>query len=97
MPWTLQIVGCVNGEPHEFDGKYVKLYDPTYHLPNGQYEGGILELTTDRGQARRFVSHVEAMEQWRQPAGCKCHGIRPWDGNPNRPLTAFHVAIERTD
>jgi len=93
MPCVLRILSCVNGEPTSFDGKYVKAYDPTVHPAIGQYNGGILEVTDDIKEAMQFPSFIEAMEKWREPAGCDCHGIRPWDGRPNRPLTAWHVEV----
>lgn len=88
----IRIVGCVNGQPHPYNGKYVKDYDPTYHLPDGEYDGGILELTDNRAEAMRFSDPVEAMEKWRQPAGCHCHGVRD-DGELNRPLTAWNAEM----
>lgn len=90
----IRIIGCVDGNPCEFDGQFVSAYDPTVHLPDGDYDGGILEVTPDRTHALQFAGAGEAMNKWRQPAGCKCHGIRPWDGKENRPLTAWHVVIE---
>ena len=94
MQYGIKVVKRVDGQDSEFDDKWVAQYDPTYHWPNGVYDGGIFTVTTDPAEALSFSSPGEAAEKWRQPTGCTCHGIRPWDGKPNRPLTAFTVAIE---
>jgi hypothetical protein len=89
----LQVISRCDGYPSRFDGQYVKAYDPTVHLLNGGYDGGLLETTADKTEAMLFADAAVALEKWRQPAGCPCHGVRPWDGKPNRPLTAFHCAV----
>lgn len=95
MSYVIRIVGCCDPSHTEYDGKYVAEYDPTVHRPSGEYDGGLLRLTDNPSEALRFEYPGDAMEKWRQPAGCDCHGIRPWDGEPNRPLTAWHVEIFR--
>jgi hypothetical protein len=89
---VLQIISRADGWTGH-DDKYVARYDPTVHKPDGGYDGGILELTDDPRKALKFSDAGEALEKWRQPAGCQCHGIRPWDGKPNRPLTAYTVTV----
>ncbi len=71
----------------DFDGRYVKAYDPTYQPVGAPYSGGILEVTRDPNQALQFPDVAAAFEKWRQP-----HGIRP-DGEPNRPLTAWSMEV----
>jgi hypothetical protein len=86
MSFVIQLLGTAAGETTEFDGKYVVHYDPTY-VDAGGYDGGILEVTTDRSKAQRFPDKRAAFEKWREP-----FGIRQ-DGQPNRPLTAWTVSI----
>ena len=90
MRVAIRIIGRVDDEPTQFDGKFVKAYDPTYRLPDGSYDGGILEVTSEPSEALSFLTMEEAAKKWAQS-----YGIRPWDGKPNRPLTAFHCSIER--
>lgn len=84
MSCVIQLIETAAGEPTEFDGQYVRYYDPTYVHPEG-YDGGILEVTPDPKQAMQFPNVEAAMEKWRQP-----YGVRA-DGKPNRPLTAWMV------
>lgn len=86
MP-SIKLIGLSNGEDTQFDGKFVKLYDPHYCPDGEQYDGGKLEVTPNRDEALEFPDAKAAIEYWRQS-----HGIRP-DGKPNRPLTAFSVEI----
>lgn len=51
----------------------------------------VIEFAHDRAHALRFASHIEAAECWR--AVREPEPIRPWDGKPNRPLTAYSVEI----
>lgn len=66
--------------------------------PAGQYlaeydnQTGESAWTDDLAKAMRFEDGPAALECWRQ-----VHArdpVRPWDGKPNRPLTAFTVTIE---
>jgi hypothetical protein len=93
MKWGILIIQRSDGELTGFAGKWVSAYDPTYHQPSGAYDGGILEASSIPDRALTFSSPGDAMDKWKQPAGCRCHGTR-WDGKPNRPLTAFTVSVE---
>lgn len=86
-PVLLRLMGLAAGGASEFDGLYVKYYDPTWTPPHGAYDGGILEVTHDPKRAWHFDSAADAMELWRT-----AHGTRE-DGKPNRPLTAWTVEI----
>jgi hypothetical protein len=88
MSCVILLVGTVAGVPTEFDGKYVKLYDPTYVHPDG-YDGGILEVTSDKCEAMQFPDAGAACAKWMQ-----AYGWREDDGEPNRPLTAWNVSVE---
>lgn len=86
----IRLVGTATGEPTEFDGTYVKFYDPTYVHPDG-YDGGTLEVTKDPREAMQFPDLGAALAKWRQAFG--------WGGcgQPNRPLTAWTVTFEEVE
>lgn len=85
---TIKLVGTAAGVPTEFDGKYVKHYDPAVMPADGSpYDGGILEVTDDPSQAKQFETAEAAFLYWRQS-----FGIRN-DGDLERPLTAWSVEI----
>jgi len=68
------------GEPTGYDGQYLKDFD--FEAYSGQ---GMISMTPDLAQAKRFASVFDAWEfRKRQPV---CRPLRP-DGLPNRPLTA---------
>jgi hypothetical protein len=67
-------------------GHFLKSYRPEAH--NGRGEA---DWTIELRFARRFVSKEQAWEYWRQVP--KSRPTRP-DGQPNRPLTAYTIAIE---
>lgn len=83
----IRIITLTVGGHSDFDGQYVKQYDPTFHPQGEPYDGGLLVVTPNRDEARQFESTAEALAYWRQS-----HGIRE-DGQPNRPLTAFDCEI----
>ena len=67
-------------------GQYLKSYDPEAH--DGQ---GFAEWTDDPSQAKKFISALDAHALWTTIP--KSRPTRP-DGRPNRPLTAFSIAVE---
>ena len=85
---TIKIIGLINGQPTEFDGKYLVEYDPT---PTEDERGEFVHLvvTDDRAEALQFPSTAEAYECWRAVSK---KGPRA-DGMPDRPLTAYCVEI----
>ena len=91
---TLRIVGRVDGQPSEFDGKYIVDYEPELHDPDGNYDGGVIDVRDNRSDADVFATMEESAEMWKRGPSCECHRTRA-DGQPNRPLTAFTVEIER--
>lgn len=90
----IQLLGTWFG-PHEYSGGYVVSYDPEYHLPSGDYDGGDLVTTPDRDKATHFTMD-EAFALWRSGPTCPCHRLQD-DGEPNRPLTAFTVCLDATE
>lgn len=77
------------GLESDLDGLYVAAYDPTFHPAGEDYDGGLLEVTDDPAKALQFEDAGEALRKWRQP-----YGIRE-DGEPNRPLTAWLIEIDK--
>jgi hypothetical protein len=53
---------------------------------------GQIRLTKDPAKAMTWPDQVSVHDYWTQinPA----HPVRPWDGRPNRPLTALHMLVE---
>ncbi len=87
MSVRLKIVGRVDGAETEFDGQYVAAYDPSYRPAGEEYDGGLLLTVEDPEGALEFPDATTALACWR-----KSYGTR-WDGQPNRPLTAFTVEL----
>jgi len=83
----IRILGGADGEPTEFDGQYVKEYDPRRwgDSPSGEPMFCHLVTTTDPAQAIAFDNLGDALKFWRW-----AYGMRP-DGEPMRPLTHFNV------
>jgi hypothetical protein len=58
MSARLRLLGTVAGVPTEFDGAYVRAYDPAHMIPVGRngrytvYDGGKLEVTKDLNEAK---------------------------------------------
>lgn len=86
-PFLMQCVCGSDGEMTPYDGMYLRRYTPESHDGRGH-----ALWTTDPDQAVPFASIMEAREAW------MCVPItRPTrdDGKPNRPLTAYTIAIQR--
>ena len=69
--------------------QYLASYDPA--AENGQG----WEWTKNPALAKRFANISEAMATWQQVNPER--PVRPSDGKPNRPLTAFTVAAVPLD
>lgn len=89
---VIQIEGLVGQTSSPFDGEFLVEYDPERdgRDPQGAPMLAHIVTTPDREKAKRFANYPEASECWRRV--CKRKPTRP-DGRPNRPLTAFTVAI----
>lgn len=87
--YGIKLNRLASGEPNEYDGYWLVDYIPP--SPWATDHRGILSAHLDPRKARRFGSKAEAFTYWKQQ-----YGIRP-DGKPNRPLTAWTVAIEPLD
>lgn len=87
---VLLIVGVATGMPTEFDNQYVVEYDAS--RGDGRYPIACHLVTTpDLEKATRF-EFQDALELY-----CSVDQRRPtrYDGEPNRPLTAFTVEVVR--
>lgn len=83
----MRCVAMADGRPAASAGLWLRGY-----WPEGRGGKGKITWTSDPAQAKRFPSAAAAMECYTtvpasQPA-------RPWDGKPNRPLTAWTLLIE---
>jgi hypothetical protein len=82
----VRIVGAADGvtvTPH--DGRFLVAWNP-------HTQAGTLELTSTadpRKAARLELAAI--LEQWRTRS--RKQPSRPWDGRPNRPLTAVTIEI----
>ncbi|HEX5813338.1 MAG TPA: hypothetical protein VFY38_14620 [Pseudonocardia sp.] len=91
--WTLRVVGSaveLTADPgDDTDGVWVAFYDPD--ADNGT---GCATVTVDRDQALRFDDVLAATTFLNQTSTVR--PTRP-DGRPNRPLTAWTIALERVE
>lgn len=98
--YAMQIVGLADGvTASPFDGKYVSRYEPDkWRLEEissldemWTKVAGWLSVVDDPRDALLFDNPIDASNLWRQPLD----SIRPWDGKPNRPLTAFTISVAK--
>ena len=89
--FVIRLHSLASGGQSDFDGMYVKAYDPSYVNPETGYDGGLLEVTNEKAEALRFNEPVAAIDKWRETAPPPYH-VRA-DGKPNRPLSAWSVEI----
>jgi hypothetical protein len=84
---VIKILGAANGLSTRADGLYVKTFDPDAY--NGR---GHLVTTEDPSTAMTFANAAVAHDFWRQQS--RSFPTRG-DGQPNRPLTAYHIQMEK--
>jgi hypothetical protein len=90
---VMKLLSMENGESSPFDGQYVKEYDPDRAGvdPDGRPMTIHLVTTSRKEEAKTYAHMGEFHAEWtRVPKGAP---IR-FDGEPNRPLTAFSVTNE---
>jgi len=75
-----------NGSPCGDAGKYLRTYDLDTSGPLGY---GKFTWTRDPAQAARFPDNGAALAAWK--ATSTKYPTRPWDGAPNRPMTAYSI------
>ena len=102
MAVAIQLLGLVDGTSlPKYDGKYVVSYEPmkwSYRdVASVEQEEKLISewlvVTDEPAKAKQFPSMVEAHAFWTQLGP----GVRPWDGKPNKPLTAFSVTMAPVD
>lgn len=94
MSYVIRFVCRIDGEPTRYDGEYLKSYNASY-IPTDTdlYDGGLLITTPNLVEAQKFDTVSEAFNKWKEVAP-KPWSIKPWDGKPNRPLTAYTIEVE---
>lgn len=90
-PWLIKLVGGVEGmerypELMEQIGRYVTRYEPENAKRGEQW----VWTSDDPDEALAFADPAELHRTYSQSVG-----TRPWDGRPDRPLTAFHITVAR--
>lgn len=89
LPVNIRVLGLAIGSPLPMVA-WLASFDPEARDGRGN-----VVLTTERKDAMQFADAAEALRVYQSSP--KCHPIRETDGRPNRPLTAYHVEIVRTD
>lgn len=90
MSVIVRVISDSTGQPTPHDGRYVVGWDP--HTPAGVLA---MDSSPHRRDAHVFADVQEVMAQRHTISSVQC--VRPWDGLPNRPLTAFAVEILLAD
>jgi hypothetical protein len=80
----MRIIGRIDGEPTPYDNRYVLTYDAS------GAGGPELEVTDNPALALRLPA-AEMWDLWKSVD--RNHPVRPWDGKPNRPLTAYTIQV----
>lgn len=87
MSFVIQCHGYANGFRCEFDGQFLKSYEP-----NGDSVLGLGEWTNNVKEAIKYKTFNFAFETWK--AERTVNPIKRIDGKPDRPLTAFNIEIK---
>lgn len=85
--YIIAVLGIANNDEWFDPPRYLRSWDVEAHDGRGD-----ADLTERLADAHVFASFQEAFDTWRSVP--KCRPLRA-DGEPNRPLTAFHVSVER--
>lgn len=87
---VIRCMGLVNGGGQEFAGLLLRSFDPW----QGNPYAGKVQWTDQLGLAMRFETPGNALLFWQQVSTRV--PVRP-DGEPNRPLTAWTVLVEKLE
>lgn len=68
-------------------------FDPPLYLKSFDVQTGEIVLTPSKALAIKFVTTMGAYTLWMSVPRSPEHRMR-FDGQPNRPLTAFHLETE---
>lgn len=96
MPYfVVQIIGLPAGIPTSLDGRWLVEYDPTRsgRAPGGAPTSVHIVATDDRASARRFPDAATLCTYLLRTTARR---VRE-DGQPDRPITAFTIAMEVVD
>jgi hypothetical protein len=87
---VVRIWGLADGTATSLDGRWLVAYDPTKpgRDPTGRRMTATIDTTDEPAEATRWSSY-HALHELIMTA----IGTRP-DGRPDRPITAFNLAIE---
>lgn len=87
----VRLLGLHHGARSPLDGQWLVDYDPTRPGtgPQGQRMNAHIVCTPDPTKARRFPDMAAALDYVQTTSG-RVRG----DGQPDRPLTSYHLAIE---
>jgi hypothetical protein len=88
-PYIIKLIGGIKGMEHypelrQHIGRYVTRYEPEQALQGEQW----LWTSDDPMEAVGFDDHSKLHAFYAQAIG-----ERPWDGRPDRPITAYHVQM----
>jgi len=83
------VICAADGGSTPHDNRYVARWNP--HTKAGTLE---LVSTVDINEARHF-DYRDLMDEWRTVS--RIEPLRPWDGKPNRPLTAITIDVVKID
>lgn len=86
MPVVVKVVCKADGNPTPHGGRYVVTWYP--HTDAGE---PLMQSTDDIVRAKRWPDSCQALEEWRTISNLE--PVRPWDGQPNRPLTGLRVEV----
>lgn len=92
MP-VMQFICRTDGAPTPIDGHYLVEFDPNRDGGEDSVWEECQFVTTEKHSEALQASFVELFEIYRQVS--EREPTRPWDGKPNRPLTAMMMRILR--
>jgi hypothetical protein len=83
---VVKVLTLVDGTPTEHTGRFLVSYDP--HWDDGL---GKIETTAELSEAT-----VWNLREWHELYST-ASGVRPWDGKPNRPITAWNLELSNPE
>ena len=86
--FTIGLIGARLAKGKSVIGGYVVRYEPELASKGEQW----LWVSENEAEALGFEDAEKLHEFYAQSIG-----TRPWDGQPDRPISAYHLAITRVD
>lgn len=91
MPHVIICRGFANGQPCDWEGQYLKWYNPEVPVND------VMAEWTDKFEdAKQYPTFQHAVSDWKRQRMFD-GGLRLWDLQPDRPLTAFNIEILDTE